>query len=202
MNITAAIKWLENLREDIGTCDHSSLWNYEQALVEITQLLKKFDWISCKQHLPDEDGVYYVTNSSDEVVVYAFIKGHAEKFWKKHAKAWMPVPDPYMKDKTTTVMTLDEAIEHCEDVFKTEECKDCANEHLQLANWLKELKQVREITNVSEENKDKFYVVPEVKSTRYPHEYWCSCGNFLGNAIGCSNFCSCCGKEILWNSVV
>ena len=182
MNIAEAIKWLENLRKDIGTCEHSSLWNYEQALVEITQLLKKLDWISCKQRLPDEDGVYYVTNSSDEVVVYAFIKGHAEQSWEKHAKAWMPVPDPYVEGSTTTDMMLDEAIEHCEEVSRTEECKDCAN--------------------VSEENKDNSYVIPEVKPTRYSYEYWCSCGNFLGNAIGCSNFCSCCGKEILWNYVV
>ena len=42
MNITEAIKWLENLRKDIGTCEHSSLWNYEKALVEIVQMLKKF----------------------------------------------------------------------------------------------------------------------------------------------------------------
>ena len=130
MNIAEAIKWLENLRKDIGTCEHSSLWNYEKALVEVVQLLKKLDWISCKQRLPDEDGVYYVTNSSDEVVAYIFIEGHAEQFWKKHAKAWMPVPDPYVEDKTTSKMTLDEAIEHCEDVSKTEECEDCANEHL------------------------------------------------------------------------
>ena len=63
-------------------------------------------------------------------------------------------------------MTLDEAIKHAEEVaekfeslheryenmdedrllFRVEEneCKNCAKEHRQLANWLKELKQLRE----------------------------------------------------------
>jgi adenine C2-methylase RlmN of 23S rRNA A2503 and tRNA A37 len=46
-------------------------------------------------------------------------------------------------------MTLDEAIKHCEEV--TEEygmiksCKECAEEHRQLAEWLKELKMYREM---------------------------------------------------------
>ena len=63
-----------------------------------------------------------------------------------------------------SVMTLDEAIKHCEEVayqkdlesgFETDNeqysmtdkerlaCKECANEHRQLAEWLKELKELR-----------------------------------------------------------
>lgn len=41
------------------------------------------------------------------------------------------------------MMTLEEAIEHCEEVAKIT-CGECANEHLQLAEWLRELKQRRE----------------------------------------------------------
>ena len=57
-------------------------------------------------------------------------------------------------------MTLDEAIKHCEEVAEEKEaqaweaqlqeeyrtiksCKGCAEEHRQLAEWLKELKQLR-----------------------------------------------------------
>jgi len=47
-------------------------------------------------------------------------------------------------------MTLDEAIKHCEEVADglTEQgkCAECAAEHRQLAEWLKELKQLREQT--------------------------------------------------------
>ena len=57
-------------------------------------------------------------------------------------------------------MTLDEAIKHAEEVAEEKEeqaweaqlqeeyrtCKDCAKEHRQLAEWLKELKQLRKQT--------------------------------------------------------
>lgn len=41
-------------------------------------------------------------------------------------------------------MTLDEAIQHCEDVAASNTCAACASEHEQLAAWLKELKDYRE----------------------------------------------------------
>ena len=37
-------------------------------------------------------------------------------------------------------MTLDEAIIHCKDVANSK-CDKCGEEHRQLAEWLKELKQ-------------------------------------------------------------
>lgn len=40
-------------------------------------------------------------------------------------------------------MTLDEAIEHCEE--KAKGCDSCSKEHKQLANWLRELKVFRKI---------------------------------------------------------
>ena len=50
-------------------------------------------------------------------------------------------------------MTIDEAIRHCGEVAEEhtrynryggfESCDECAKEHRQLANWLKELKQLR-----------------------------------------------------------
>ena len=39
-------------------------------------------------------------------------------------------------------MTLDEAIEHAEEVATTR-CGECAEEHKQLADWLRELKRAR-----------------------------------------------------------
>ena len=57
-------------------------------------------------------------------------------------------------------MTLDEAIKHSEEVAERyekmedshdeklkEECLQCAADHRQLAEWLKELKQYKEIVN-------------------------------------------------------
>ena len=42
-------------------------------------------------------------------------------------------------------MTLEEAILHAEDVAKSAGCKECREEHTQLANWLKELKAIKNI---------------------------------------------------------
>ena len=50
-------------------------------------------------------------------------------------------------------MTLDEAIEHCEEKAK---CGDsCGMEHKQLAEWLRELKVFRKIFKEKEQPKHK-----------------------------------------------
>ena len=107
-------------------------------------------------------------------------------------------------------MTLDEAIKHAEEVaekfeslheryenmdedrllFRVEEneCKNCANEHRQLAEWLKELKQLRkqEKTGHWIDNSDEGYV---------------ECSN-CGSATNCDgniadlHFCFSCGAEM------
>lgn len=46
-------------------------------------------------------------------------------------------------------MTLDEAIKHAKQVANCE-CSKCADEHKQLAKWLKELKEYRQLGTVKE----------------------------------------------------
>lgn len=41
-------------------------------------------------------------------------------------------------------MTLDEAIKHSKEQSKKLGCTECGKEHLQLANWLEELKERRQ----------------------------------------------------------
>lgn len=61
---------------------------------------------------------------------------------------WIPVTNTngYTTCRKETIMTLDEAILHCEEVTNNKVgcAEDCANEHKQLAEWLKELKKRRE----------------------------------------------------------
>lgn len=45
-------------------------------------------------------------------------------------------------DWTPKKMTLDEAIKHCEEVADSK-CDECGTEHRQLAEWLRELKQLK-----------------------------------------------------------
>ena len=40
-------------------------------------------------------------------------------------------------------MTLDEAIAHALEVASTNKCRECADDHRQLAEWLQELKERR-----------------------------------------------------------
>jgi hypothetical protein len=44
-------------------------------------------------------------------------------------------------------MTLDEAIKHCEK--KAQQCGECGKDHAQLAEWLKELKRLKEAERVT-----------------------------------------------------
>ena len=57
-------------------------------------------------------------------------------------------------------MTLEEAIKHCEEVAEEhtkynfyggfESCDECASEHRQLAEWLRELKKIKTIMRVTD----------------------------------------------------
>lgn len=46
------------------------------------------------------------------------------------------------------MLSLEDAIKHCLEVAEKEECRECAEEHRQLAEWLKELELHREIHEV------------------------------------------------------
>ena len=49
------------------------------------------------------------------------------------------------------ITTLDESIQHCEEVANkqfSEGCSECANEHLILAGWLRELKAFRIVSTL------------------------------------------------------
>lgn len=59
--------------------------------------------------------------------------------------------------------TLNEAIKHCEEVARNNsDCKECCEEHLQLATWLKELKSYQERSKTGYR---KFQVVLRSKDT-------------------------------------
>ena len=51
-------------------------------------------------------------------------------------------------ENTMKKMTLEDAIIHAEEVANTAECEKCAQEHVQLAKWLKELKFWRDLHRV------------------------------------------------------
>lgn len=59
MTCKDCIKWLENLKSDLGKSQFSELWHYEQAMAEIIELLQsdKLIELPCKVG----DKVYYLS---------------------------------------------------------------------------------------------------------------------------------------------
>lgn len=47
-------------------------------------------------------------------------------------------------------MTIDEAIRHCREVAVYCSTRKCSNDHLQLAEWLEELKRLRKLFTLNE----------------------------------------------------
>ena len=83
-------------------------------------------------------------------------------------------------------MTLDEAIKHCDEVADydcyNEKQMKCAEDHWQLANWLKELKRAKELLEATyellEKQKNNPYVLNLLSETIFYDEAECD-GNCL-----------------------
>ena len=57
-------------------------------------------WIPVSKRLPEEKGLYVVTDSKGDVVRFVFEDTEmSREYWKRCAKAWMPSPKPYKGDK-------------------------------------------------------------------------------------------------------
>lgn len=53
-------------------------------------------WIPCSERLPDKPNVYTVTDHEGRVVRYVYNDNEfSREYWKRCAKAWMPLPEPY-----------------------------------------------------------------------------------------------------------
>ena len=64
-------------------------------------------------------------------------------------------------------MTLDEAIKHAEEVAEEKRCEKCGEEHRQLAEWLKELKQLRETLEIDYIDRAQTQTEIEMNASRY-----------------------------------
>lgn len=113
-----AVNWLINIMADIGKSEHSELWHYEQALMEIREMLEaEPQWIPCGERLPEESGRYLVTRGLNAcgslwnriyIANYSDLMGiKSEKIWWQgnvgksdferldDVLAWMPLPESY-----------------------------------------------------------------------------------------------------------
>lgn len=84
MNKVEAIKWLSNLKMDIGKTQHQELWHYEQALDEIIQTLKKEpkrgEWLDRASELDAGFGRHNFVCSECAHTAWYFVGG-SEDWW-------------------------------------------------------------------------------------------------------------------------
>ena len=92
------------------------------------------------------------------------------------------------------MMELDEAIRHAEEVAELNEaeCFECAEEHRQLAEWLKELKALREQKRPRGTWTEEF---DESANPFFQRRWRCSACNDY-NYYGRPDFCPCCGADM------
>lgn len=118
-----AVKWLENLKDDLRETRVSHLWHYDQTLDEIIAILcNQHEWIPCKERLPDTSSRYLVTRglpaagnvwNRGYIVNYSDLMGLSkEKIWYvgnvgksdfekiNDVVAWMPLPPAYKGGKS------------------------------------------------------------------------------------------------------
>lgn len=124
MDRQEAIKWLTNLKDDIGTQHNANLWHYQQALVGIIKLLATDLWIPFetkpltedeKTEHPEWAFVFEGEFPKDgqRILVNVAYKGHEAvqpDQWLSDADgyyldsgydigtevtAWMPMPEPW-----------------------------------------------------------------------------------------------------------
>lgn len=71
----------------------------EEEQQKAIEQLKSLQWIPCSERLPDKPNVYTVTDSNDRVVRFVFTgTDSSREYWKRCAKAWMPLPTPYREE--------------------------------------------------------------------------------------------------------
>lgn len=71
----------------------------EEEQQKVIEQLKSLQWIPVTERLPEEPGVYTVTNSNYEVVRYTFSGSDTSReYWERCVKAWLPMPKPYVED--------------------------------------------------------------------------------------------------------
>lgn len=120
-------------------------------------------------------------------------------------------------------MTIDEAIAHAREVAKRRmaeyenhydkdthyyptQCKKCAEEHIQLAEWLEELKQYRAIGTPEEcraamERQDPRAAIAEKADTETTRYTCPACGMYMGWSTGLfpARYCWKCGQKLDWS---
>ena len=93
---------IEEIVKRLGVRDESYLTAQEKSVVQVLKDMPSAQprWTPVTEALPDEDGVYLVTDHDGEVVRYVFhMNESSREFWNRNVVAWMQQPEPYKREQ-------------------------------------------------------------------------------------------------------
>lgn len=71
-------------------------FDYQKCIEDLPSAQPEPQWIPCSERLPEKSNMYTVTDSKGDVVRFVFTGTESSKeYWRRCAKAWMPLPEPY-----------------------------------------------------------------------------------------------------------
>lgn len=69
------------------------------AIKQLSPIQPEPYWIPVTERLPEESGLYQVTDMQGHVVRYVFNANESSvEYWRRCVKAWMPLPESYKGD--------------------------------------------------------------------------------------------------------
>lgn len=72
---------------------------YDAELRQLPSVQPEQRWIPVTERLPDKPDMYTVTDSKGDVVRFVFYDNESSRnYWRRCAKAWMPLPEPFREE--------------------------------------------------------------------------------------------------------
>ena len=85
-----------------GYIDADIIARMQHRIIDIPSAQPESKWAPVSERLPEEDGLYLVTDHKGEIVRYVFSNNESSRdYWIRCAVAWMPLPEPYRAERRT-----------------------------------------------------------------------------------------------------
>ena len=94
-------EWCDSCQEYDHNKHCCPRWNkvIKNTVEELKTTQSEPPWIPVTERLPEESGLYQVTDMQGHVVRYVFNANKSSvEYWRRCVKAWMPLPESYKGD--------------------------------------------------------------------------------------------------------
>ena len=81
-------------------CRNEKCESYHYVTKKLPLFAQSERWTPVSERLPEEPNIYTVTDSKGDVVRFIFFDNESSReYWRRCAKAWMPLPEPYKEEQ-------------------------------------------------------------------------------------------------------